>query len=311
MQARWTLSVSVSVLAIAAQASLGCATGVASTDGTGGASEQGGSSPSTASAGSSGSTYGGSVRVTPASGDSVQGSGQDGTSCAQASPNAMAYVDETAGSDDAEHGGAAGSCAYKTLTYALAHAQGSIVLAAGNYPGPGDTLPFVLGGRQALVCDRESPAVIGYDASAVADREGSAVAPLVPLVRLAGTGNTVNGCTFDGLDDATVACVDVAPTSTRGHTVENDTFEGCGGVGVLVEDDVQGAAVRGNRFERTELGVSFGARVSGAITGNAFSGAGAADIECADHDGRNVSGGDNTRDNGSATCVDCAACPFL
>ena len=98
------------------------------------------------------------------------------------------FVDHALGADDATHGGGTGRCAYKTLTYALAHAPDAVSLAQDTYKGgaAGEELPFLLTAQQTLLCNG---AQLENDAS-MGTYDG--------IVQLAGTRNAVSDCHVDG-----------------------------------------------------------------------------------------------------------------
>ncbi|MFO0670740.1 MAG: hypothetical protein U0235_14100 [Polyangiaceae bacterium] len=72
--------------------------------------------------------------------------------CPATTADGARYVDHILGRDDDAHGGAAGGCAYRTISYALEHAPSDIYLAHGNYPGNvhEDDKPLYLTGNQVL-----------------------------------------------------------------------------------------------------------------------------------------------------------------
>src|SRR5262249_34695920 len=106
-----------------------------------------------------------------------------------AAPSATHYVDHANGTNDTEHGGGTGTCAYKTLAYALSQATGTISLVAGdtfqNAVG-GEATPFALTGSQKLVCNGATfttPMNMSFTSG---------------LINLQGTNNSVSGCNFVG-----------------------------------------------------------------------------------------------------------------
>lgn len=107
---------------------------------TGGASSTGGTSMATGGALNTGGMATGGITSSSTS-----------KNCRPASAAATQYVDHANGTDDSVHGGDVGSCAYKTLTYALAYATGSVQLVgADTFPGgvAGEALPYTLGSAQ-------------------------------------------------------------------------------------------------------------------------------------------------------------------
>lgn len=264
-----------------------------------------------ASASSASGTFGGSIDVAGPSGGSPSSSSSTPSTCAALSAGATAYVDHASGIDDPAHGGADGACAFRTLTYALSHASGTIALAAGDYPSLGETLPFELHGRQALQCNPAVPATLRFDASAMPSRGGS---PLATVVRFAGDANAISGCAIDGAAREDVVCVEIASTAAKGaqHAVTSSTLSACWGVGVEIGDHVKGAVVRGNGFYGADLAIAIGRGTNASIESNAFHATRSADIYCMDNAPNAVTGSGNGDGAGGApVCVDCASCPLL
>jgi hypothetical protein len=221
-------------------------------------------------------------------------------SCAAPDPGAPQFVDPGQGTDDPMHGGAPGPCAYRTLTYALAQAQGSIRPAPGEYSvATGETLPFVLSGSQRLRCyDEES------QTSATLSGSGTSTTGTATVV-LSGVQNQLEGCIIagGGADQCVVVTGD--GSNGDGHELAFSDISGCDS-GVVVSG--AGNAVRLHDaaiHDNVTAGVSFsGGDKSGVIENNAFS-ANGTDITCTDPSPE-LSGGDN----GGPSCTGCQNCPF-
>lgn len=154
------------------------------------------------------------------------------------------WVDPALGTDDLQHGGGPGALAYRTITFALAHATGTIQLDAGDYTAAsGETFPLVLGGDQALTGDPQRGAHI-------AGNGALAGATTYAAIVLAGRANRV-----DGVDVTTTAAnldrfpVCVAITTSGAHVVGGSDLHDCpividlgGHGGVTVRDVTSGGS---------------------------------------------------------------------
>ena len=151
------------------------------------------------------------------------------------------FVDHALGTDDTAHGNRPGRCAFRTLTYALAHASDQISLSAQDtYKGgvDGETLPFLLTGQQGLACN----------GATLANEEDQGTYD--GIAQFAGTRNAVTGRHFDGrrfggyclVVNATAA--DVA----RPHAVTGSSFTGCDNVAIVVPNSFNNVAISGNTF---------------------------------------------------------------
>ena len=145
-----------------------------------------------------------------------------------------AWVDPL-GTDDLAHGRAAGAEAFRTITFALAHASATIHVAAGTYQASsGETFPLALTGTQWLSCaDGGVVHVVG---------EGPSTNSAHAVVTLGGTANTVTNCDLAGTGaDEFAECIQVLASGP--HLIQGDTLHACpivldlgGASGVTIED---------------------------------------------------------------------------
>jgi hypothetical protein len=217
--------------------------------------------------------------------------------CAAPSASVGWFVDQARGTDDPQHGGAAGACAFKTITYALTVATGPVFVAAGTYSSAsGETLPFVLGGHQGLFCKN---ATLRGEAT-----HGSTRANLV----LQGTANAVNGCTIVG-NAKSGACIIVASDgSGGGHDLESLDVSSCGDAAVRVQGTQ--VTIANSSFYDSARGVVWEATdPTGDLDGNWFDNNTDVDIACTGAD-TSVTGTGNQDGAGVMSCAGCSMCPF-
>ena len=146
------------------------------------------------------------------------------------------------------------ACAYKTLTYALAHAPDAVSLAQDTYKGgaAGEELPFLLTAHQSLICNG---AQLENDAS-MGTYDG--------IVQLAGTRNAVSDCHFDGGHQGgyclvvNASAVDLA----KPHVVTQSTFTKCDNVTLVVPAGFKGVTISNNTFTLNFASTSRGPRTS-------------------------------------------------
>jgi hypothetical protein len=215
-----------------------------------------------------------------------------------ASATAGSYVDGAHGVDDVSHGGGPGACAYRTITFAIAHALRNISVAAGTYSATtGETLPLVLMGRQAILCS-----------GATIDGQGIYLSTRATVV-FGGTANVVQGCQIVG-DDQPGACVLVEADGTKsGHLLEAVDVSHCGDAAVRMEGTL--VNVDDSKFHDSDRGISWSSYETGDMSNNTFANNVFDDIACDDGDPDNgVSGTSNTDGAGAATCTGCGNCPF-
>jgi hypothetical protein len=226
--------------------------------------------------------------------------------CSPASPSDVQYVDPTLGVDDPLHGAQGGTCAYKTLTYALAHAQGQIVLAYANYQGDvaGEALPFLLSGAQQLKCDSGGGKAILKAAASAGSYSG--------VVNLAGTNNVVDGCSIDGNGHGGY-CVVLSSSATSPatpHQVTNCEVKNCGNVAVHVDDLTDNVELSQNELTLNGLAILWdGTHTGSTILNNTFTANTGFDVYCATSS-PGITGSGNVAGGGSIQCQGCASCAF-
>ncbi len=218
--------------------------------------------------------------------------------CPTVAADAPHYVDGTSGTDSTFNGGAGGACAFRTMTYALAHSKGTLRVAGGTYPTPAEPLPLMLQGTQGVECPSDKSGVF---ANPHADGPPA-------LLSMSGTSNFVRACTIQGSAGQGGEAITVASSGapTAPHRIEQCQFIDAFNDGVRVFQNVANVRIDQNSFLRGYNGVftDFGA-TNVSLTGNTFS-ATVADLACA---GGTVGGGSNMRDGGPIVCFQCPSCP--
>jgi hypothetical protein len=156
------------------------------------------------------------------------------------------YVDPALGTDDLQHGGSPGAGAWKTVTFALAHAHAAIHLDDGTYDhASGETFPLALSGMQELVGGASLGAHIVGDSNSATITIGGVANQLVDVD--VSTTSTGAGSFAD--------CVSF--TSSGAHVVSGSNLHGCfaplmfggmGGVTIshVTTGDVTAGATAGN-----------------------------------------------------------------
>jgi hypothetical protein len=222
----------------------------------------------------------------------------DAGPCPVVSATAGSYVDGAQGVDDVSHGGGPGACAYRTITFAIAHAIRNVSVAAGTYSAAaGETLPLVLTGRQAILCNGATIAGQGvYDSTRA-------------TIVFGGTANVVQGCQVVG-DDQPGACVLVESDATKsGHLLEAVDVSHCGDAAVRIEGTL--VDVEDSKLHDSDRGISWSCCVVGDMSNNTYSNNVFDDIACDDGDPDDGVGGTNNTDGTvAATCTGCGNCPF-
>jgi hypothetical protein len=221
---------------------------------------------------------------------------QFGPDCKASSTSAVHYVDHANGTDDANHGGASGGCAYKTLSYALSQATGSVSLVAGDtFPGgvAGETLPYSLLGTQGILCNG-------------AKLTWSSSASYNGIVSIAGTLNKVDSCVIDGASLGGDCFVVLTSGSSTGHVVSANTIKNCANGAVDVHIGVTNLNFTGNTFVNNFDGITFDGNNGSSLTNNSMVDNNI-DIYCADA-GPSVTGSGNVRGTGSVNCSTCSNC---
>jgi hypothetical protein len=215
-----------------------------------------------------------------------------GQSCVPASATATQFVDPLLGTDDNQHGGASGSCAYKTLTYALGQADGVISLAASAYQAPSETLPFTLNGAQSLKCN-------GATLRGAGGTNGV-------TVQLSGEHNALDSCIVDGSSAGTI-CIYVDSTPTTMHTITACTVTRCGGTGIYVAGGP--TTIASSTVSNVALDGILWYAQAGTMTNNNFS-LNTRDIDCPNSSSGGITGSGNKRAGGAPVCMGCSHCPF-
>jgi hypothetical protein len=228
------------------------------------------------------------------------------STCPVPAPGGTRYVDHDNGADDTLHGGAAGTCAFKTVTYGLAHATERIVLAPGDYPGKtADPTPYVLTGRQVLVGDVT-------DAGKVVMAPGGPPSNLRYGAIFAGTRNGVDHCTISGDSNGTMGLLvsALASTSADPHFLTNSVVKGLSDI-MWVQRAAGNILIQGNTFMSTSSGGIQWDPVdaTGSLIGNSFV-ATAADMNCTAGANPSLTGRGNARGGGPISCFGCQGCPF-
>jgi hypothetical protein len=219
--------------------------------------------------------------------------------------DAIHYVDHAQGTDDPQHGGGPGACAYRTLTYALTQATGEIALAPDTYQGDiaGETLPFLLTGHQSLTCD-----AFGTKATLhIQPNQGT----YDGVVQLAGTGNTVKGCVIDGgAFGGFCAVVSASAAPGSQHTITESRFTNCDNVALQVAPNASNIVISHNEFELGFLSILWnGDHASASITDNTFTANLGNDVYC-ETPSPGITGSGNVRGGGAILCEGCANCSF-
>jgi hypothetical protein len=147
----------------------------------------------------------------PAGPDAPSGAGTD------------VWVNPQLGTDDRQHGGAPGSAAFRTITFALHRGLATIHLDSGTYSeSSGEVFPLVLHGDQALVGTTDLTSHISGNSSL--DTNPQFYAAIV----LAGQANrvaSVEVTTTGANADRSPACV--AITTSGPHVVTGSSLRGC------------------------------------------------------------------------------------
>lgn len=153
----------------------------------------------------------------------------DLASCVPSSASAPVFVDPATGVDDASHGAQPGNCAYKTITYALAHATGRINLNNTAVYQTAETFPLVLNGAQILDCD---PGNTGTKARLVGNGDFTSAAGNVIIT---GTANQLLRCDISSPNGtsalANKACIHVLTSGP--HFIDGCNLHTCFGTSVL------------------------------------------------------------------------------
>jgi hypothetical protein len=221
-------------------------------------------------------------------------------SCTPPSPQTTVFVDPIDGTDDASHGGAWGSCAYRTLDYALQHAEGTIVVPNMVFTSAEVTFPIVLTTRQRLRC--------AYD-----DNEGTftvfsgsgAYSGGTAAIAFEGARNRLERCGVDaGGASVAIVVASVAENDNQPHEVTDGDVTGAAEHGIRVDGSrlyLGGNDIHGN----AGIGVGFtGGDPSAYLENNTFSQNGT-DVSCSA-----ASPSVNGAGNSLSSCTVCQGCSF-
>ena len=221
-------------------------------------------------------------------------------SCSPPSPQATVFVAPVNGTDAARHGGAWGSCAYRTLDYALQHAEGTIVVPNMVFTSAEVTFPIVLNTRQRIRCsydDNEGTFTVFSGSGAYGG--GSAT------IAFEGARNRLERCGVDAAGGtAAVVVTSVAESDNQPHEITDGDVTGATDQGIRVDgsrlylggNDIHGNAGSGLGFT--------GGDVSAYFDNNTFSDNGT-DVSCSA-----ASPGVNGDNNNLSSCTVCQGCNF-
>jgi hypothetical protein len=228
-------------------------------------------------------------------------------SCCPPAPGALHFVDPVSGTDDVDHGGAYGSCGYKTITYALTRATGQIALQTATYSASAtEGFPITLTGSQQLLCNMNNSGRATLAGSGI-----DAISGFQTVVSIRGGQNTLKDCILNGLGNPTV-CVAVFNAGSP-HTLNHLDLGNCNSTLVLVQDNVGNVVVQNSVMHGANVGMVWKPFSSGQILSNSFTtGILSGDISCTDG-APGVTGSGNTDaagPGGKPSCSNCGACPF-
>jgi hypothetical protein len=219
--------------------------------------------------------------------------------------NPTRFVDHQLGTDDEAHGTSVGACAYRTLTYALAHATDAAISLAtyDTYQGgvDGETLPFLLTGTQQLFCN----GAVLENAADQGTYDG--------IVQFSGTTNGVTSCQFEGLDEGGYLLL--VNSSGAGydapHGVANTVFRDGGNVALSVGAGFDNLVVTDSTFQTSFVGIyPTGSHANVRIVDNTFAAGGDGyDVVCDDAE-PGVTGSGNSEGGAPIACGICGGCPF-
>ncbi len=222
-------------------------------------------------------------------------------SCAPPSPDATVFVNPVEGTDAPTHGGARGACAYRTLDYALANANGEIRVSLQDYTSAEVTFPIVLTGNQFLNCPYDdqnqiTTKLIGSGTFQTA----------TAVVVFNGTSNGINDCEIvaTGADHGVVVAT---PSQGERHRLEFAYIHGATSDGVHFLDGAVGFEAFGSLVAQNGgAGIHFGASAQqGYMSQNELIGNTGSDVTCGDPSPG--LGGDS---NNIGSCIGCDNCPF-
>lgn len=220
------------------------------------------------------------------------------SSCPAITESGGVFVDAH-GTDDASHGGGTGTCAYKTITYALAHFDRTIAVSAGTYSAAtGEAFPLVMTGQQTISCASPSTGII----QGQADYQGTHA-----TIVITGTSNVVTHCGIVG-DSTTGACVLVKSAGTGdGHDIDLDDASKCGDTAYRIEQS--GVVLEGSWGHESGHGVVWAAGgLTGQLKNNLFWNNSSTDITCSAGDDGVTGNNNDDSYNDPVTCSVCDNC---
>jgi Protein of unknown function (DUF1565) len=221
------------------------------------------------------------------------------SNCPAITESGGAFVDMH-GTDDTGHGGGSGTCAYKTITYALAHFDRTIAVNNGTYTAAtGEQFPLVMTGRQTLSCADSTTTLIEGENDYQNTRA---------TIVIDGTSNVITHCGIVG-DDTTGACVLVKSAGTGdGHEIELSEAQKCGDAAYRIEQS--GVLLQGSWGHDSVHGVVWagGNDLTGKLANNLFWNNSAQDITCTAADDGVTGNGNDDSYNNPVTCSVCDDC---
>jgi len=223
------------------------------------------------------------------------------TVCCAPAASAAHFVDAVVGTDATDHG-ESGACAFKTITYALAHSTGAVNLAPATYSG--ETWPLTLNGVQSIACN---PSGAGRATIKMASNPGSATS----VITVAGTQNLVTDCIISG-NSFSAYCVDLTTSgasSTAPSTLTNLDLGFCN-AGVIVEPNVINVKVQTSTIHDNGFGIQVDSGSAPFFFNNTFTTGNGTDYICQDNGPGPNGAGSTDVSNGFITCSHCLNCPF-
>ena len=222
--------------------------------------------------------------------------------CCAPAASAAHFVDPVAGVDAADHG-ESGACAYKSITFALAHATGTINLVPATYSG--ETWPLTLNGVQSIACN---PSGAGRATIKMASNPSSATS----VITVAGTQNLVSDCIING-NSFPVFCVDLTTSGASASTpttLTNLDLGFCMDGSVIVEANVINVRLQSSTIHDGGFGVVVDSGSAPFFLNNTFTTGNGTDYICQDNGTGPNGAGSTDVSNGFITCSHCLNCPF-
>ena len=216
-------------------------------------------------------------------------------SCVPSNGSATHYVDPALGTDDNQHGGAPGRCAYKTLTFALGFARATISLAPATYSAPAETFPILLDNGLSIACNGATLSGVGGVNENLLTVDSS-----TPM-------NTLDSCKLDCTASATASCLILYGTGTL--VLTNSELDGNAvAVGVVGQGSLNASGDLFDGFsEAVYLQNSMAAASS--LVNNMFEN-NTVDVTCSAALASDTGTGNTEKGGGALSCTQCANCPF-